>query len=233
MGRTAHADFPPIMNILGSDGTLRLVVPEGTEGAVFREYETSDGKKGSKWELVFKSLSGKISNLQFHDGDYGRNLMVTLAYDDGEDTISFATASPFGEDFMKKLPNLDLDEVVEIAPFSFEDDRGKIRRGVTVKQAGKGWKDDKVPNFFYKASAVEGERGENINGFPTPEGDTSKYTKDDWKIYFLQARKFLTTYAEEKFLPRYADQVRVSVTVTGAPAEMPEYPTEEAKADKF
>lgn len=233
MGRTAHADFPPIMNILGSDGTLRLVVPEGTEGAVFREGDTKDGTHYAKWELIFKSLSGKISNLYFHDGDYGRNLMVTLAYEDGEDTISFSTGSPFGEDFMKKLPNIDLDEVVEIAPFAFTDNQGKERRGVTVKQTGKGWKDDKVPNFFYKPSAVEGGRGENINGFPTPEGDTSKYTKDDWKIYFLQARKFLMTYVEEKFLPRYADKVRVSVAQAGTSNEMPEYPEEDAKADKF
>lgn len=233
MGRVAHADFPPIMNILGSDGTLRLVVPEGTEGAVFREYETSDGKKGSKWELVFKSLSGVISNMQFHDGDYGRNLMVTLAYDGGEDTISLPTASPFGEDFMKKLPNLDLKEVVEIAPFSFQDEKtGKIRRGVTVKQAGKEWKDDKVPNFFYKAGP-EGSRGENINGYPTPEGDTSKYTKDDWKIYFLQARKFLTGYVEEKYIPLFADKVAVTVTVAGTPAELPEYPDEDFQPPKF
>ena len=232
MGRVAHADFPPIMNILGSDGTLRLVVPEGTEGAVFREGETKDGTHYSKWELIFKSLSGKISNIKFHDGDYGRNLMVTLEYDDGEDTISFAIASPFGEDFMKKLPNLDLNEVVEIAPFSFEDDRGKVRRGVTVKQAGKGWKDDKVPNFFYKAGP-EGARGENINGFPTPEGDTTKYTKDDWIVYFAQARKFLTAYVEEKYIPLFADKVAVTVTVAGTPAELPEYPDEDFQPPKF
>lgn len=230
MGRVAHADYPPIMNILGSDGTLRLTVPEGTEGAVFREYETSDGKKGSKWELIFKSLSGKISNLQTHDGDYGMNLMLTLEYDGGEDTISIGTGTPFGEDFMKKLPNINLDEYIDFAPYAFTDDGGKLRKGVSIKQG-----DTKIQNFFYKPSEEKGGKGENVNGYPNPDGDTSKYTKDDWKIYFMQARKFLVKYTEDHFLPKFADKAHVKVTVDGAPVEnhTPEYPTEEAKADKF
>lgn len=227
MGRVAHADFPPIMNILGSDGTLRLTVPEGTEGALFREYETSDGKKGSKWELVFKSLSGKISNIQTHDGDYGMNLMLTLEYDGGEDTISIGAATPFGEDFMKKLPNINLEEYVDFAPYAFEDEKGKTKKGVSIKQG-----DRKIQNFFYKPADKDGERGVNINGYPNPTGDTSKYTKDDWKIYFMQARKFLLEHTTEKFLPLFAHKTRVTVTTAGAPVAeggtdaTPEYPTD-------
>jgi hypothetical protein len=216
------------MNILGSDGTLRLTVPEGTEGAVYREYETSDGKKGSKWELIFKSLSGKISNLQTHDGDYGMNLMLSLEYDGGEDTISIGTGTPFGEDFMKKLPNINLDEYIDFAPYAFTDDAGKIRKGVSIKQG-----DTKIQNYFYKPSEEKGGKGENVNGYPNPEGDTSKYTKDDWKIYFMQARKFLVKHTEENFLPKFADKAHVKVTVDGTPVQAPEYPTEEAPADKF
>lgn len=228
MGRVAHADYPPIMNILGSDGTLRLTVPEGTEGAVYREYETSDGKKGSKWELIFKSLSGKISNLQTHDGDYGMNLMLTLSYDGGEDTISIGTSTPFGEDFMKKLPNINLDEYIDFAPYAFTDDSGKPRKGVSIKQG-----DTKIQNYFYKPNADGSKGGANVHGYPNPEGDTSKYTKDDWKIYFMLARKFLMKYTEENFLVKFADKATVNVTVDGTPVQAPEYPTEEAKADKF
>lgn len=221
MGRVAHADFPPIMNILGSDGTLRLTVPEGTEGAVYREYETSDGKKGSKWELIFKSLSGMISNIQTHDGDYGMNLMLTLSYDGGEDTISIGTSTPFGEDFMKKLPNINLDEYIEFAPFAFTDDHGKLRKGVSIKQG-----DKKVQNFFYKAGE-DGERGVNVNGYPNPDGDTTKYTKDDWKIYFMQARKFLIKYTEEHFLPKFADKAQARVTESGVASAPTTYRTPE------
>lgn len=213
-GRGQAVNMTPIMNILGSDGTLRLSVPEGTEGAVYREYETSDGKKGSKWELIFKSLCGRITNLQMFDGDYGKNLLVTLAYTGGEDTISFNTTTPFGEDFMKKLPNINLDEFVTIAPYNFTDDNGKVRKGVTVTQG-----DVKLSNYFYNP-----EEKKNLHGYPEPEGDTSMYDKDDWKIYFTQCRKFLVKNVEEKFLPAYAHMI------TGTSVD---YPTEEALADKF
>lgn len=204
----------PIMNILGSDGTLRLTVDEGTEGAKLREYETSDGKKGSKWELTFKSLSGKITNLQTYEGDYGKNLLVTLAYNGGEDTISFNTATPFGEDFMKKLPNINLDEYVTIAPYSFTDDNGKVRKGVTVMQG-----DVKLTNYFY-----DPEKKKNLHKYPEPEGDVSKFDKDDWKIYFTKCRKFLVKNTEDTFLPTFAHMNETPVVA---------YPTDEAKADQF
>lgn len=219
----------PIISILGSDGTFRLTVKEGTPDAEYREYETSDGKKGGKWELVYKSLSGRITNLQTYDGDYGTNLMVTMTYEgtDGEETsdiISIGVGTPYGEDFMKKLPNINLDEFVTMSPYSFEDDNGKIRKGITVKQG-----DTKLTNFFYKAGA-DGERGENINGYPDPEGDTSTYTKDDWKIYFMKARKFLMEYTTENFLSKFA---HLTPKIEKSTVE---YPTDEegtAKADKF
>ena len=100
-GRGAAVSTTPIMNILGSDSTLRLVDEKATnslkridelkfefpdtyvtldeytenkktvdgsllKGTVIREFETSDGKKGKKIESVFKSLCGKISNMQMH-----------------------------------------------------------------------------------------------------------------------------------------------------------------------
>lgn len=196
----------PIMNILGSDGTLRLAVPEGTEGAVRREYETSDGKKGVKHELIFKSLCGKITNMQMHEGDYGKNLLVTFSYDGGADTVSFNTTSPFGEDFMKKLPNINLDEFVTVSPYNFTDDNGKVRKGVTVTQG-----DVKLQNYFYDA-----EKKKSLHKYPEPEGDTGKYDKDDWKIYFTQCRKFLVKNVEENFLPAYAH------LITGSSVDYPE-----------
>lgn len=209
-GRTSAQATTPIMNILGSDGTLRLTVDAGTEGAKLREYETSDGKKGSKWELTFKSLCGKITNMQMHEGDYGKNLLVTLSYEGGADTVSFNTATPFGEDFMKKLPNIYLDEFVTIAPYSFTDEAGKTRKGVTVTQG-----DVKLQNAFSEVTEVKGKKVyKTLHGFPEPTG--KEEDKDDWKIYFTQCRKFLVKNVEEKFLPAYAHMI------TGTTVEYPE-----------
>jgi len=217
-GRGASVNTTPIMNILGSDGTLRLTVDAGTDGAKLREYETSDGKKGSKWELTFKSLSGKISNMQEFEGDYGKNLLVTLAYKGGEDTISFNTTTPFGEDFMKKLPNINLDEYVTITPYSFVDDNGKTRKGETVPQG-----DVKLTNYFY-----DPEKKKNLHKYPEPEGDTSTFDKDDWKIYFTKCRKFLVKNTEDVFLPAIA---HMNPTITGGSVDYPEGP--DAADDKF
>lgn len=209
-GRGAAVSTTPIMNILGSDGTLRLTVDAGTEGAKLREYETSDGKKGSKWELTFKSLCGKITNMQMHEGDYGKNLLVTLSYEGGADTVSFNTTTPFGEDFMKKLPNINLDEFVTIAPYSFTDEAGKTRKGVTVTQG-----DVKLQNAFSEVTEVKGKKVyKTLHGFPEPTG--KEEDKDDWKIYFTQCRKFLVKNVEEKFLPAYAHMI------TGTTVEYPE-----------
>jgi hypothetical protein len=216
MGREAAREMTPLMNVLGSDGTIRLEVPEGTEGAKFREYETSDGKKGSKWELIFKSLSGKITNLEWYEGDYGTNLFVTLAYEENgemkEDTLSLGTATPFGEDFMKKLPNINLDEYVTLSPFSFTDDNGKNRRGISITQG-----DTKIKNFFYDA-----EKKKNIHKYPNPDFDIDKASKDDWKLYFMQARKFLTKYLDEHFMPKFEHRRATVTTSIRNTADYPE-----------
>jgi hypothetical protein len=47
----------------------------------------------------------------------------------------------------------------------------------------------KVTNYFWDE---EGKKP--AHGFPIPEGNRDDYTKDDWKIFFLQVRKFLINY---------------------------------------
>jgi hypothetical protein len=168
------------INVL-ADGTFRVVVPEGTEGAVRRDWDSKDGKtKGTKFERVYESVEGLITNVMLYDGDYGTNLQLSI--DDGE-LVSLGIATPFGEDIMKKLPNVDFDKKVKLVPYSFEDDNGRTRRGITIYQG------HKIDNFFY-----DKEKREPVNGYPIPEGDTKTYGTDDWKIFYLKARKFLVDY---------------------------------------
>lgn len=197
MGLKKHDDAKYV-NILGSDGTLRLTVPEGTEGCEKREYEIKDGTKGVKYELVFDSLNGKITNIEFYEGKFGKNLLITVADTEGELTLSASTTQPFGEDIMKKLPNIDLKKEVVFAPYSFTDDKGKTVKGVSITQDGV-----KILNFFRDVEAKK-----NINGYPDPKpkkGD-KPYTSDDWKVYFIEARNFLTDYIEENILPKFGHE---------------------------
>lgn len=171
-----------------SDGTIRLSVPEGTEGATKREYETSDGKTGVKHELVYTEVSGMITKVSFFDGEFGKLLQLTIT--DGEEeplVLSVSTASNFGEDLMKKLPNIDLSKSVVLVPYSFEDEKGKKRKGVTVRQD-----EVKIENYYYDA-----ETKKNTHGYPTfPK---KKMATEDWKLFFMQARIFLTEQIVKTF----------------------------------
>ena len=187
-------DTKKFISVLGSTGDFRMSVPEGTEGAVRREYESSDGKTGVKFEHVFKSVGGKIVGAEFFEGDYGKNLILTFDFEDGTENIavSLGTNSPYGEDVMKKLPNIDMNEHVVFSPYAFEDEKGKTRKGISITQG-----DEKIKNAFY-----DGEK--NLLDYPEVEGEN--LDKDDWKIYFTQCRKFLVGYVEDNILPQFTSE---------------------------
>lgn len=175
-----------------ADGRIHVEVPEGTEGAVIREYETSSGDTGRKCELVYSEISGMISKVAFYEGDYGKSLQLTIA--DGDEkpvVLSLGTASSYGEDMMKKLPNIDLEREVRIVPFSFTDDKGKNKKGMTVYQG-----DAKVANYFY-----DPETKSALHGFPEPKKAPKSKTlsKDEWKLYFMECRIFMIAKIEELF----------------------------------
>ncbi|MES2224166.1 MAG: hypothetical protein V4469_04515 [Patescibacteria group bacterium] len=181
-----------------ADGKIHVTVPEGTPGSVVRTYETSDKKKGSKTEMVYTELIGKVSKIGFFEGDFGMQLQVTV--DDGKNkpvVLSLSTSSNYGEDMMKKLINVDQNKFVKIAPYSFTDDNGKMKKGITIWQKNdKTGKNEKLQNYFYDAEAKE-----NIHGYPEPKKlkGGKKLTKDQWKLYFGECREFLVEKITEHF----------------------------------
>lgn len=186
-----------------ADGKFHMTVPEGTEGARKRVYKTSTGEEGFKWEKVITEVSGLISKVEFHEGDYGKNLNLTIT--DGDDEpliISLATAQPFGEDMMKKLLSVDMDLPVKLVPYSFVDDKGKAKKGMTVYQnfyideAGKP-QGDKIKSYFQEG---EGKETKNVNGYPdAPKAKAGKtISTDEWKAYFLNCRIFMVNCITDK-----------------------------------
>lgn len=194
-----------IISVLGSTGDFRMVVPEGTEGAVRREYESSTGEKGVKHELVFKSISGMVTDVNFFDGDYGKNLVITFDFEDGSEpvAVSLGCNTPFGEDVLKKLPNIDFKKPLSMKPYAFVGDNGKPMKGVTIMQG-----ETKVANAFYKP-----ETKESLLDYPKPEGKVSDYDADDWKVYFTQARKHTIKYAADNILPQFGHTMSDDVEV--------------------
>lgn len=204
------------LNILGSDGTLRMTVDPDTEGAVRRDWQSADGSKsGTKYEKIFSKIDGTITAIEMYDGDYGKNIILSVT--DGDDTwkISLGTGTPYGEDVMKKLPALDLKRPVSLAPYCFADDNGKTRKGVSIVQD-----DKKVQNFFY-----DFHEKKNINGYPDVKrkvdkktGELKELSKDEWKLYFGTARQFLIEYVEEHCLFKPVDDTDARVNAAYAEA---------------
>lgn len=177
-----------------SDGKFHEVVSKDTEGAILREYKLKDGTEGSKWELLYKDISNVfITNIRFEDSDFGENILLTLTDGDTEVVWSENTGTNFGTDLMKKLPNLDFTKVVSFKPYSFEDENGRDKRGVSIFQI------DKIMNFFY-----DGEK--NVHGFPEPQKPREDMKTTDWKIYFLTVQTFLTDYTKEHIVPKFAEK---------------------------
>jgi len=175
-----------------ADGLIHITCDEFSDGAIKREYETSTGEKGVKYEHQYTDITGIITDVKFFEGDYGKSLQLTIS--DGDEkpvVLSLSTASSYGEDAMKKLLNVDLTQEVKIAPYSFTDENGKNKKGVTIYQNGA-----KIQNHFYNP-----ETKENINGYPEPKKLKAgkKMDKELWKIYFAEVRVFLVDKITEHF----------------------------------
>lgn len=179
------------------DGSFRTQVEESHPEAVRREYETKTGAKAVKYERIVKTIGGIIENVNFYENDYGKTINIKFdANENGQSPIvSISISSSYGEDLLKKLPSIDFTKDVKLSPYSFTNDFGKEVRGISVLQD-----DKKIKNFFFDA-----EKNENINGYPIAEGKEN-YGKEDWKIYFLQARKFLIEYTTKNIISKFQNK---------------------------
>lgn len=196
------------------DGTFRRRVAEGTPGATRREYEASDGTKGVKHEMVIDNLEGIIEDMVITEGDYGRQLSITLdANADGVNPkLQFGVETTYGEDVLKKLPGVDFSKPVKFRPYAFtEQTTGREVRGVEMKQG-----DTKLTNFFWDSEAKEAK-----NGAPVFDGD--KDSKDDWKVHFLQVRKFLVAYFHEHVQPKVQKVGNATVKAAQEEEFVPEF----------
>jgi hypothetical protein len=191
-------------------GTLRQSVPEGTKDSVPREWEAG-GKKGTKHEIVYNAFSGFITDVSFFDGESdGRKFTnLNIVLDENESgkkpVISVGVSTRYASDILKKLPNVDFAQEVRIRPYAFTPEgEEKTVTGVEITQKDRsGNFTRKVDSFFHAKDGA----GKTIikSGFPQPEGETRDYTQDDWKVFYLQVRRFLVNYTKEHVCPRFKD----------------------------
>lgn len=176
-----------------SDGKFHQRVDENTEGAVARTYKKdildSKGKKTGEEEdvtvhdLVFSEATGMITNMYFLKGQFGENLIVEI---DNDGAISFNSNQSYGEQLLRKLPNIDLSKPVTLAPYNFAKN-GKSNKGVTVIQDG-----EKLQDYYF-----DYENKKSQNGLPEPKVKADGSV--NWTIYFETVKEFLQEQVQPIF----------------------------------
>lgn len=166
-------------------GTITQKVTEDTPNAKKRAYEKANGEMSEKWELQFKNVSGKITNLQFKESPFGEQFVIQLQDVDEVYVLQFPVDSKYFTDFGKKISNIDLSGEVVLSPFDFEVE-GNRKTGITIYQEG-----TKIDNYFWNA-----ETRESLYGFPQPKENGKGYDSDDWKMYFIEVKKFLKAHVK-------------------------------------
>lgn len=186
MGLERTTTGKTFVTIIGEQPQLRVATNAENPAAIKREYENPRTKeKGVKYELGYDRLSGHINDISIQKTNFGKQLHITL----GDVVLSLSLEFSYAISLLKRLPNINFSKEITLVPYNFESD-GKSRRGITVYQ-----NDEKIPDYFFDI-----ENKKTINGYPTPEGDTSKFDSDDWKEYFIKCKKFLQTYLEENIV---------------------------------
>ncbi len=176
-GQLVATDTKPFIGIVG--GNITQKVAEGTEGARRREYETSKGVTGVKFELVYMNWKGKISGLEFEDTDFGSVCKIDL----GDAILCLNTSSRYFTDFACKIFTGDLSQEFLFHPYSIEGEEGKKKQGISLQQNGV-----KLKNYFYNP-----ETKLYREDFPiVDEAKKEKLKKNYWKTYFAEVEAFLT-----------------------------------------
>jgi hypothetical protein len=192
MGLTGKVQKGNILYLSVVGGNMAEASEEGVEGAVKREYETSDGKKGVKFEILHKDLTGFIVGVAFEDSRFGEKANIRIQKGTDVAQISFTTDSKYFIDFSRKLPNVDLSQEVTLNPYDFEPEEGKRLTGVSMKQGG-----EKVADYYWDGKKTR-------KGFPEVSKEERKdYDKDDWKMFFLKLKKYLKKEVQGLTIPSY------------------------------
>lgn len=195
-----------------ADGKLHERVDEDTEGAKIRMKKNQDGTteevtdkdENTIYELTYPGITATVGTIQIVEGDYGSNLNIDLTdEEDNQFILSIKCDSSYGENFMQKLPNLDLNEPVIFKPFAFKPKGSDQKmRGLTLSQ-GEPKTAEKVLSAFEKVEE-NGDREVLIKGFPMPD-QKKKYNSEKWKIFFATRREWVMDYLVEAEMLLAAD----------------------------
>lgn len=98
---------------------------------------TEDGKLIH--ELYYDNLEGSITDISTKDGNFGKQLLITITSDGEKAVLQMPFSSGSASSFLKALPNVDLSQPVTLRP-KMEVDGEKKKTVLFITQNGKGIK---------------------------------------------------------------------------------------------
>lgn len=129
------SNTPSAIYLSISQGKIARRLKEPTSTSKTRT--TKEGKLVH--EELYDSLQGIITDISTKDGNYGRELLITIS-DDGEKAVlQLSLSSGPASSFLKALPNVNLTRPVTLRP-KMETDGDKSKTTLFISQDGAGVK---------------------------------------------------------------------------------------------
>lgn len=162
------------------DGRLATKTQEGAQGAIKRINKLNK----EVWEYHVRGVEGVLHMLMYREGDYGRQLEITLRKDDHLHIISLSAEGRFHQQFVERLPNILLHRDISIEPYKLQDKSGKEISGITIKQVGV-----KIESRFVTKDS--NGQWKCLHGYPEYPHNFKMLSKKDQTIFFLNRNEFL------------------------------------------
>jgi hypothetical protein len=138
-------------------------------------------------EELYDTLEGRITGIQFKDGDYGQQLIISMENEGDVAHLQMPLSSSPASGFLKALPNVQPGALVKFKP-SMKEENGKRKTSLFLSQGGQG-----VKWYWTK---------DNPGDLPSMKKIKVK-GKETWddsdQIDYLKA------YVTEQFLPKIKD----------------------------
>jgi hypothetical protein len=160
-------------------GKISQRVPEGTDGAVARKLKNGPNEGSEVYELQYGSVTGKITGGSVESGDYGDQVAIEIS--DGKESyvLKLPWNSKLRDAFVKRVPNIDVTEELEIICFPDKQDKSPV---MLIKQKG----------GFVKFAYTK----DNPNGLPAPSKKKVR-GKEEWD--WTETESFLWEVASSFF----------------------------------
>jgi len=186
-----------------SDGKIRKKTEKEDPKAIKRVIE----KTGDVlYERVYNAFTGKILSLWMSShNEFGNTWNLLCEAADKQYVLQVNEDSRYSNELLKKIPNIKFGETYKITPYQIEE-KGKKNIGLSLKDKDEQRVDDFYHDFKQDKSGKFTATAKY--GFPEFKGDPKD--KEDYKIYFIEVKKFLRN-ATNKWLEKNKIEVKPEI----------------------